>query len=561
MSALAITRSLGRQGIQVILASPEKDPIASRSRYVHAYHQYSDPSEDCAAFLDQVAGLIERYQPDLVIPVTEKTLIPLSEQRKRFADLAVLALPPADALVTVLDKQATAELALSLQIPTPAGIVASDAAGLLDAAQQTGFPVVIKPIRSVSRQTGAVGPQLTVTYAFDLDELQRVARPLLEHGEVVIQEYFRGEGVGIELIANKGEICYAFQHRRLHEMPLSGGGSSLRESTAISPALLAAAKKLIAALNWQGVAMVEFKQNPISGEFRLVEINGRFWGSLPLSVAAGADFPLLAWELYTGRPLTALAPARAGVTCRDLAKDLYWHEYVVRRVTDSRLFSYPSKGRVLLGILGVFSPRHHFDSWNLRDLRPGLAELTRILGHYRDRIRSIVAHRAALKRQRKAWSQGDIKQQLATAKNVLILCYGNINRSAAAHAYVAQKLKIGAAVNIVSAGFHPHAGRPSDPSMVATSAQQGVDLQAFRSKMLTPELLAQSDIIFVMEIAHIERIAALDPEAVARCYLWGAALDGADEGSIEIADPYGKPLEAYQRCFSQLTRAADRIFP
>ena len=52
------------------------------------------------------------------------------------------------------------------------------------------------------------------------------------------------------------------------------------------------------ALRYTGVAMVEFKVNAKTGEFVLIEINGRFWGSLPLAVAAGANFPLWLYQMW-----------------------------------------------------------------------------------------------------------------------------------------------------------------------------------------------------------------------------------------------------------------------
>ena len=559
MSALAIARSLGQRGIRVILASTDSSPLAGRSRYVSAHHRYADPAEATDIFLDDIAAIIERYRPDLLIPVTEKTLIPISEQRDRFQALTSVALPPVDALITVLDKQATADLAASLSIPTPLSFLTSDEFSLQQASDQTGFPVVLKPIRSVSRQEGGIGPQLAVTYAFNAEELPRIAQPLLEHGEVVLQEYFQGEGIGIELIAEQGVVRYAFQHRRLHEMPLSGGGSSLRESVPISPRLLDAAKRLMSALNWHGVAMVEFKVEPVSGDFRLIEINGRFWGSLPLSIAAGADFPLLAWELYTQDELTLIGPARVGVRCRDLAKDIYWHEHVIRRLTDSRLFQYPTKTSVLLGLLGVFSPRHHFDSWSLRDPMPGLVELGRLWVHYYDRIANICSDKIALRQQQRAWKSGRLQKTLAGSQNILILCYGNINRSAAAHAYLQQRFKNKLEIKFYSAGFHLHEGRPADPNMVETGAQNGIDMSQWRSTALTKELLDQADIIFAMEVSQLARIATLSPDASNRSYLWGASLGTMGE-PMEIADPYGKPIEEYKNCFGQLTRAADRMF-
>ena len=92
----------------------------------------------------------------------------------------------------------------------------------------------------------------------------------LRYGSVLLQEYIGGQGVGIELIADQGKIVYAFQHLRLHEIPLTGGGSSLRTSVAVEPALLEASAKLMAALAWHGVAMVEFKRDTGSGKFSLM---------------------------------------------------------------------------------------------------------------------------------------------------------------------------------------------------------------------------------------------------------------------------------------------------
>ena len=115
---------------------------------------------------------------------------------------------------------------------------------------------------------------------------------------LLLQEYFTGDGVGIEVLADQGEVVYAFQHRRLHELPLTGGGQLLAgEALPSIPSFYALRPESDEghALAW--VAMVEFKYNEQSAESRLMEINGRFWGSLPLAVSAGADFPYFLYEL------------------------------------------------------------------------------------------------------------------------------------------------------------------------------------------------------------------------------------------------------------------------
>ena len=101
---------------------------------------------------------------------------------------------------------------------------------------------------------------------------------------------------------------------------------SFRESVALDPVLYDCSVRLLAALRWTGLAMVEFKVGP-RGPI-LMEVNGRVWGSLPLAVMSGVDFPRLLAELYLlGPPTNGAAPQlryRLNVRARNLALDLVW---------------------------------------------------------------------------------------------------------------------------------------------------------------------------------------------------------------------------------------------
>ena len=75
------------------------------------------------------------------------------------------------------------------------------------------------------------------------------------------------------------------------------------------------------ALRYTGVAMVEFKVNAKTGEFVLIEINGRFWGSLPLAVAAGANFPLWLYQMWVENREDFSEKPKIGLYCRNLQAD------------------------------------------------------------------------------------------------------------------------------------------------------------------------------------------------------------------------------------------------
>ena len=448
------------------------------------------------------------------------------------------------------------ELAQQLGVPVPRGVTVGTLDELAGQQDALRYPVVMKPARSIgSRGSGA--SHLQVSYAFDAAGLVAGCGHALRFGHVVLQEYFSGEGVGIELIANQGEIRYAFQHRRLHEVPLTGGGSSLRESEALNERLLDASARLMRALGWHGVAMVEFKLDRDSGEFCLMEINGRFWGSLPLAVAAGADFPAMLLEMELKGDVGDWALYREGIYCRLLSRDLMWYEAVLRGGGDNRLVALPSRRENIRHLALLFHPRHRLDVQSLSDPRPGVVDIARILRKYVERLQSLLEQRRFQAKQRRAWRRGEVAEKLAQADSMLFLCYGNINRSALADVMVRGYAQ-DAGVEVCSAGFHEEENRPADPVMVEIAADSGVDLGASRSRIVSREMLDDSGIIFVMEKSHYDRLLSMCPDLADKVFLLGAHPTEGLQGA-EIDDPFGLSREAYVVCYARITQAIDHI--
>ena len=205
-------------------------------------------------------------------------------------------------------------------MPTPRTALARSVDDALGAASELGWPVVVKPVASRVYRDGAV-EAFEVAYADGPQQLVEQIGRLAGRTPVLLQEYLPGEGVGVELLADQGRPLAAFQHRRLHEVPITGGASALREGVELDEVLHGHAVRLLEALRWTGLAMVEFRVGPDGPA--LMEINGRVWGSLPLAVRSGVDFPIRLAELHLGRRLhrgpeadpvvgRALAQSRAG---------------------------------------------------------------------------------------------------------------------------------------------------------------------------------------------------------------------------------------------------------
>jgi protein-tyrosine-phosphatase/predicted ATP-grasp superfamily ATP-dependent carboligase len=549
-SALAVVRSLARRGLRVHVASAHATALARHSRHTAARWEYPDPLVDAQGFVAWLESHLRDHAYDMVVPVTERTVVPLAHERARFGP-HLIAVADAAAIDQVIDKQRTAELAVRLGVRVPRAESVEDTQAAVAAAHRIGFPIVVKPARSVGHDGGR-RVQLTVSYAFNERELSGQVESALRYGPVLLQEHFPGDGIGIELIASQGETRYLFQHRRLHEVPLTGGGSSLRISEAPDPVLAGAATALMRALRWHGVAMVEFKRNPATGDYRLIEVNGRFWGSLPLAVAAGADFPAMLHQLMTTGDVGSWPAARAGTVARQLARDIDWIEQVLRRQAPTRLVRIPPLREVLRDTLLVFSPRHHFDVQSWSDPWPGLVDAWRIVAHQGRRVRALLQERRALRESSR--HAETLRARLALAagapRKVLFLCYGNINRSALAHAYALQRF--GPQLMLASAGFHSHDGRPADPVMQEVAARMGVSLADWSSHTLTAKLVNDAELILAMEVEHLHRLEQLHPGSRHKACL----LDAQGE----IPDPYGKAPAQYEQVARRVQKAVDTWF-
>lgn len=395
-SGLAVIRSLGRRGWRVIAADRDPASPGFRSRYTERSLVYPPPMSRPQEYLQTLWEAADREGVDLIVPVTEASILPLTQARGMFEGRCRLALPDQAAWEVTANKQQTIELAQSLGIPAPKTRTVSSADEAKRCAHEFAWPLVIKPQRSQLYHSDGSSEPLKVSYAQDAEELvQEVAR-YEGRCAVLLQEYVAGAGCGVELLLSEGEPLAAFQHKRLREIPVHGGASAYRESVPLDPLLYDYSLRLMRALRWTGLAMVEFKLGDAGP--KLMEINGRIWGSLPLAVASGVDFPARLVELYLGdgaaasNQLTANVPQlsyRVGVRARNLRLDLLWMGAVLLQRNRHAFLPMPRRRQALAAMLGLFNPAAKIDSFTLNDPRPGLAELRGILRKLRSSFAAV----------------------------------------------------------------------------------------------------------------------------------------------------------------------------
>ena len=129
-----------------------------------------------------------------------------------------------------------------------------------------------------------------------------------------------------------------------------------------------------------------------------------------------------------------------------------------------------------------------------------------------------------------------------------------------AEAALRAELKDDAArVEVVSAGTRAVEGEPASPLSVEVAAQHGIDLAAHRARRVTPELLAASDLVLVMEPAHLAQLRALGG-AHDKIHVLGE-WPPPGQPDLEVSDPFGGSREGYEECWRRITRHVKRIAP
>jgi predicted ATP-grasp superfamily ATP-dependent carboligase len=380
--ALTIVRALGRRGVTVIVGSDQPVGLASSSRYCARHVSYPSPYHDRDAFIRFLRSFLAREQIDVVIPVTDVTTHAVCTNQASLSRHCMLAVPPFEAFDLVTNKARLLEHAGRCGVPVPSTHVVDGRAQLREIIDFVSYPAVVKPVHSrISTAAGWLPG--SAHYAHSRGELERLfdTYAYLASYPSLIQERIVGPGVGMFALFDRGRLVAEFSHRRLREKPPAGGASVLSESLPVDPRLREFAVRMLGPIGWHGVAMMEYKQDRRSGEFVLMEVNGRFWGSLELAVAAGIDFPFLAFQLARGVPPETAPPYQVGVKNRWILGDL---DHVLLRLFRSADAldlpgGAPSTVRTLFDFLKVVQPKLHYEVLSGTDWRPFACELLQYL--------------------------------------------------------------------------------------------------------------------------------------------------------------------------------------
>ena len=370
--ALACVRSLGRAGYTVFVGSHRRWPLAAWSRHCAGTCWHGEETLRGFAIARDWA---QQHGVRIVLPLTELACQLCNVERAQWEALGmVIGCPPEPLALRAFDKAQTLRLAEACGVEIPLTRYPSSLEECRAAADAIGYPCIVKPRFTAAWQGEGVIPDPGLCYVARAADLERavLSRRQGRHWPV-IQRIVPGQGKGVFTVCDHGRPVAWFAHERLRDIRPSGSGSSLRRSVAVDPRLRSRAERLLEAMRWHGPAMVEFRDDGVNPPW-LMEVNGRFWGSLQLSIDAGCDFPRLWVDQLAGKPVAPPAEYRTGVTVRWLLGDVKRFLYILAGPPPGYPGRYPSVARGLQELFGRQPAGTRLEVWDGRDKWPAVAE-------------------------------------------------------------------------------------------------------------------------------------------------------------------------------------------
>jgi len=370
-ASVNIIRSLGRRGVWTIGAASREGTPAIASRYCDESVKLPDPFADILAYRDALLDLAERPGVRTIAPVREPDVYVLSKYREAFADHVSTLWPDAETLAQAHDRVALVEAAKT------AGVAVPETELLTEVEDWAGRRIVKGRYGFLADSyVDGIDPggtrEAAPTQYIDPDETPDVDDLVCRMGHVpIVQEYVDGTEYTIRALYDDGEPVVSTQKALRRGMKYPRGPSVYHEAVDI-PELERAGLAILDELDWHGPASVGFIRDGETGTFKLLEINPRFWASLPCDIHAGVDYPHYYWQLANGATGPFDPTYRPGTASHFLRGELV-HLHSV--LTEEYAFvPRPTVSETVSGMVGSLLEQPNFDFFSLDDPGPFLRD-------------------------------------------------------------------------------------------------------------------------------------------------------------------------------------------
>ena len=311
VNGLAAIRSLGRHGVRVLAVDDGPSALGFRSRYATPVPA-PDPVTDEDGFVAALARLGETLTGPVPVFATHDEHVNVIARRQAELGPAYRPCsPPWPTLERLQSKRHQLEAAVACGVPTPETRHPRSPAEALAAAQELGYPVMVKPSDPIAFKRLHNRQGFRCETAAELE----AAFAQTEAFEPMVQEYVPGGDDHLyslgTYVAADGEALGIFTGRKLRQTREHMGVCRVAEAVWV-PEIADHGLRLLRQLEFNGISQVEFKLDPRTGTYKLIEVNPRLWQWHGLATACGVDLTHIAYLDLVGRRPPARRMTREG---------------------------------------------------------------------------------------------------------------------------------------------------------------------------------------------------------------------------------------------------------
>jgi D-aspartate ligase len=305
VNGLAAIRSLGRHGLRVVALDHRPYALGFRSRYAEP-RLAPDPLDDEAGFVAALRSLAE--ETDDVLPVfpTHDEHVNAIARHAGVLERYRFPFPSWEVLERIQSKRHQLETAESIGLPVPRTFHPASRDEALAAAEELGFPVLVKPSANVGFRRSHRRQLFRCESTGELERAYEAAATF----EPMVQELIPGGDEELytlgSYVSADGEALGLFSGHKLSQTRGFMGSARVGEAIWVDE-VVEQGLALLHALGYHGISQVETKRDPRDGRYKLMEVNPRLWQWHSLAAACGVDLTYIAYRDLVGDPLP---PAR-----------------------------------------------------------------------------------------------------------------------------------------------------------------------------------------------------------------------------------------------------------
>jgi predicted ATP-grasp superfamily ATP-dependent carboligase/protein-tyrosine-phosphatase len=530
-AAFSIAKSFTKNNCSVDVLNDCFHPL-QYSRFVNSFHVIPSSFEKKTnTAVNEIIAFLQKNQYDYLIPVNDTALLICAINNEHISRLTKIAyVNPSETHKYSRDKSELLMLCKNLGLPTPASILIEKIEDI-DKLENIAFPCIAKPVSSKVYRNEKIF-SYTVKKMKTREALIDFIRETIDTVPVLIQELLpKGFGVGYNFLSLNGKVLDAYCHQRINEA-WGGGQSTFRKTIDVSTFDLEnISKKIIAQINWTGIAMIEFMI--VNNTPYIMEINGRAWGSIELGIFSGVDLPYNMVEAIYEDKKIEVKKSSTTFYSRNLLNEILW-------ITKSKSFSTLIKW--FISLKESFKKNHIIEDSVFRDPLFRIAYVFKLISEIFSKFlfkieKSVTPVRVPTLSN----------QYISKDKSIALICKGNINRSAFAEFYWKQNHP---GYKISSFGTIFKENRLSPVNAVASAKAFGVDLNQHRSKFLTDTAILENDLFVIMDKDNYWDLIKMK---VPKNKIFKL-------NSLDISDPYGNDNNYFNKTFKIIAESVDAVF-